>query len=196
MLGSRRACTCSYRTTDRAGTSDHDVNSPERRIVRVAREVFEELEEVLGTERGPDGDACACDRRRRAGRQRRLGRDREYRSRPDALTRDQRRINVVETTTPAEVMGRYSNPNIVARLERMRVGRCFRWSPESVVARGRPWSGDCGRGQHAADVCHGSRRFAKYMAPRVASSLRVCSDSHRVGAVKFRYRWILRRRGG
>jgi hypothetical protein len=37
------------------------VNSPDRRIVRVARDVFEELEEVLGTERGPLGEPSLTD---------------------------------------------------------------------------------------------------------------------------------------
>jgi hypothetical protein len=35
--------------------------SPDRRVVRVAREVFEELEEVLGTERGPRGEPSLTD---------------------------------------------------------------------------------------------------------------------------------------
>ena len=37
------------------------MSRPERRIVRVAREAFEELEEVLGTERGPLGEPSLTD---------------------------------------------------------------------------------------------------------------------------------------
>jgi hypothetical protein len=37
------------------------VSRPDRRVVRVAREVFEELEGVLGTERGPLGEPSLTD---------------------------------------------------------------------------------------------------------------------------------------
>lgn len=37
------------------------MSSPGRRIVRVAREVFEEVEEVLGPERGPHGEPSLTD---------------------------------------------------------------------------------------------------------------------------------------